>query len=137
MCIPIGAGHDIEPEHWERMDSLNKKIHEALSLGYQGYLDFSNKKKDPRNKVKEFSAFNHGDAQYLLEFNDQLLFLCTLHRLQQLNPEAVLARLHSIFARCCCFDLLLVSGCCALMIATAPDRLNIKQANRKYLQLIF
>ena len=109
MCIPIGAGHDIEPEHWERMDSLNKKIHEALSLGYQGYLDFSNKKKDPRNKVKEFSAFNHGDAQYLLEFNDQLLFLCTLHRLQQLNPEAVLARLHSIFSRCCRFDLLLAS----------------------------
>ena len=109
MCIPIGAGHDIEPEHWERMDSLNKKIHEALSLGYQGYLDFSNKKKDPRNKVKEFSAFNHGDAQYLLEFNDQLLFLCTLHRLQQLNPEAVLARLHSTFSRCCRFDLVLAS----------------------------
>jgi len=33
-----------------------------------------------------------------------------LHRLQQLNPEAVLARLHSIFSRCCRFDLLLASS---------------------------
>lgn len=94
---PIGPGCEIEPEHQKRMNSLNKKIHEALSLGYQGYLDFSNKKQDPRNKVKEFSAFDYGDTQYCLEFNDQLLFLCTLHRLQQLNPEAVLARLHGIF----------------------------------------
>jgi hypothetical protein len=106
---PIGPGRDIAHEHEERMDSLNKKIYEALSLGFEGYLDFFNKKQDPRNKVKEFSAFNHGDTQWSLEFNDQLLFLCTLHRLQQLNPEAVLARLHSIFSKCSRFDLLLVS----------------------------
>ena len=109
MCYPSGAGDDIEREHWERMYSLYKKIHEALSLGHQGYLDFHNKKKDPRNKIKEFSAFNCRSAQYLLEFDDQLLFLCTLHRLQQLSPEAVLARLHSIFTRCCRFDLMLAS----------------------------
>lgn len=72
-------------------------------------MDFSNKKQDPRNKVKEFSAFDYGDTQYCLEFNDQLLFLCTLHRLQQLNPEAVLARLHGIFSRCSRFDLVLAS----------------------------
>ncbi len=106
---PIGPGRDIAHEHQERMDSLNKKIHEALSLGFEGYLEFYSKKQDPRNKVKEFSAFDHGDTQYSLEFNDQLLFLCTLHRLQQLNPEAVLARLHSIFSKCSRFDLLLVS----------------------------
>ncbi len=106
---PIGPGREIEPEHQKRMNSLNKKIHEALSLGYQGYLDFSNKKQDPGNKVKEFSAFDYGDTQYCLEFNDQLLFLCTLHRLQQLNPEAVLARLHGIFSRCSRFDLVLAS----------------------------
>ncbi|DBA70690.1 TPA: hypothetical protein ACH3X2_012066 [Trebouxia sp. C0005] len=108
---PIGekAEHGIQHEHSKRMDKLNNKIHEALSLGYQGYLDFSNKKQDPRNKVKEFRAFDHGDIQYCLEFNDQLLFLCTLHRLQQLNPEAVLARLHSIFSKCSRFDLLLAS----------------------------
>ncbi len=112
-CYPrstiLGPGRHIESEHWERMDNLNKKIHEALSLGYEGYLDFFNKKQDPRNKVKEFSAFNLGDIQYILEFNEQLLFLCTLHRLQQLNPEAVLARLHSIFSKCSRFDLLLAS----------------------------
>jgi len=111
QSYPVGTGVscDIEPEHWERLDRLNKKMHEALSLGYQGYLDFFNKKKDPKNKVKEFSVFD-GDVQYHLEFHDQLLFLCTLHRLQQLNPEAVLARLHSIFSRCCRFDLLLASS---------------------------
>ncbi len=32
-----------------------------------------------------------------------------MYRLQQLNPEAVLARLHSIFSRCCRRDLLLAS----------------------------
>ena len=106
---PVSPGCDIEAKHWQRLDSLNKKIHEALSLGYQGYLDFSNKKQDPRNKVKEFSAFDYGDIQYCLEFHDQLLFLCTLHRLPQLDPEAVLARLHSIFSRCSRFDLLLAS----------------------------
>ncbi|DBA73978.1 TPA: hypothetical protein ACH3X1_010805 [Trebouxia sp. C0004] len=108
--IPTGTGNLTEPEPWKRMDSLNKKIHEALSLVYQGYLDFSNKKKDPRNKVKEFSAFNTFQVQYFLVDNDQLLLLCTLHRLQQLNPEAVLARLQSIFSRCCRFDLLLASS---------------------------
>jgi len=35
--------------------------------------------------------------------------VCTLYRLQQLNPEAVLARLHGIFSRCCRYDLLLAS----------------------------
>ncbi len=107
MDSPARAGYDTEL--WERMDHLNKKIHRALSLGHQGYLDFSKKKKDPRNKVKEFSAFDHQPEQYLLHFHDQLLFLCSLYRLQQLNPEAVLARLHSIFSRCCRRDLLLAS----------------------------
>ncbi|KAL0032509.1 hypothetical protein WJX77_004609 [Trebouxia sp. C0004] len=38
--------------------------HELLeALRSQGYLDFSNKKKDPRNKVKEFSAFNTFQVQ--------------------------------------------------------------------------
>ncbi len=108
MYSPIGTERDIESEHWERLDSLNKMIHKALSLGYQGYLEFFNERKDPRNKVMEFSAFD-GGVQYYLDIHDQLLFLCTLHRLQQLNPEAVLARLHSIFSRCCRFDLLLAS----------------------------
>ena len=103
---PTGAGY---PELCEHMDHLNKMIHRALSLGHQGYLDFSKKKKDPRNKVKEFSAFNHYPEQYLLNFHDQLLFLCSLYRLQQLNPEAVLVRLHSIFSRCCRCDLLLAA----------------------------
>ena len=109
MGFPLGGNMYIEPEHSERMDSLYKRIHEALSLGYQGYLDFFDKKQDPRNKVNEFSAFKDGDIQYCLEFNDQLLFLCTLHRLQQLNPEAVLVRLHSIFSKCSRFDLVLAS----------------------------
>ncbi len=109
MRYPTGAGRRTEPEHWKRMDSLNKKIHEALSRGYQGYLNFFDKKKDLRNKVLEFSAFNDGSVPYLLSFIEQLLFLCTLHRLQQLNCEAVLARLHGIFSRCCRFDLLLAS----------------------------
>ena len=107
MHSPARAGYDTKL--WEHMDHLNKKIHRALSLGHQGYLDFSKKKKDPRNKVKEFSAFDHDLEQYLLQFHDQLLFLCSLYRLQQLNPEAVLARLHSIFSRCCRRDLLLTS----------------------------
>ncbi len=108
LHYPDGIGPDIEFEHGERLDRLNDKIHEALSLGYQGYLNFSSKQIDPKNKVKEFSAFD-GDVQYHLEYHDQLLFLCTLHRLQQLNPEAVLARLHGIFSRCCRYDLLLAS----------------------------
>ena len=103
---PIGPKRDIKPEHEECLDSLNKKVHKAFSLGYQGYVNFSNQTKDPKNKGKEFSAFN-GDVQSHSEFHDQLLFLCTMHRLQQLNPEAVLARLHSIFSRCCRFDLML------------------------------
>ncbi|DBA67578.1 TPA: hypothetical protein ACH3X2_001847 [Trebouxia sp. C0005] len=50
---PIGTERDIESKHWVRLDSLNKKIHEALSLGYHGYLDFFGDREDPRNKVKE------------------------------------------------------------------------------------
>ena len=76
MYSPIGTERDIGSEHWERLDSLNKKIHKALSLDCQGYLDFFNERKDPRNKVKEFSAFN-GGVQYYLEYY--------FHRLQQLN----------------------------------------------------
>ena len=106
MYHPIGPKRDIKPEHEERLDSLNKKVHKAFLLGYQGYVNFSNQTKDPKNKGKEFSAFN-GDVQSHSEFHDQLLFLCTLHRLQQLNPEAVLACLHSIFSRCYRFDLML------------------------------
>ncbi|KAA6421329.1 MAG: hypothetical protein FRX49_08608 [Trebouxia sp. A1-2] len=50
---PIGTERDIESKHWVRLDSLNKKIHEALSLGYHGYLDFFGDREDPRNKVKK------------------------------------------------------------------------------------
>jgi len=108
MYDPIGTQRDIESEHWVRLDNLNKKIQKALSLGHQGYLDFFRETEDPSNKVKEFSAFD-GPVQYDLDLHDELLFLCTLHRLKQLKPEAVLARLHSIFSRCCRFDLLLAS----------------------------
>ena len=104
LHYPDDVGPDIEFERAERLDRLNNKMHEALSLGYSGYLYFSNGRKDPKNKVKQFS-----DVHFHLEFRHQLLFLCTLHRLQQLNPEAVLARLHSIFSRCCRFDLMLAS----------------------------
>ena len=109
LHYPDGTGPDIDWPHGDRLDRLNDKIHEALSLGYQGYLDFPpHRKTDPKNMFKEFSAFD-GDVQDRLEYTDQLLFVCTLYRLQQLNPEAVLARLHGIFSRCCRYDLLLAS----------------------------
>ena len=59
----------------------------------------------------EFAAFV-ADGHvwgYSREWHNQLLFLCALHRLQQLPPDAVLARLHSILSRCCRFDLLLLT----------------------------
>ena len=102
LHYPDDVGPDIEFEGGERLDRLNNKMREALSLGYPGYLYFSNGRKDPKNKFKQFSH-----VPFHLEFRLQLLFLCTLHRLQQLNPEAVLARLHSTFSRCCRFDLTL------------------------------
>ena len=129
MCYPTD-GRRTEPEHSKRMDSLNKKLHEALSLGCQGYFIFFDKKKDPRNKVLEFSAFNDGCVPHLLSFNEQLLFLCTLHRLQQLNSEAVLACLHGIFSRCCRFDLLLAS-CVLCLDDTDIVRHPAYQASRQ------
>ncbi len=98
------VGPDIELDRGERLDRLNNKIHEALSLGCQGNPNFCNGRKDPENKGKQCS-----DVNFHLEFCHELLSLCTLYRLQQLNPEAVLARLQSIFSRCCRFDLMLAS----------------------------
>ena len=61
------------------------------------------------NVWKEFIALDDGDVQYHLEFSDQLKFMCTLYRLQQLPPQAVLARFHSMLSKCSRFDLLLLS----------------------------
>lgn len=92
------------------MRQLQHKVVSALSIGFVGCLSFRDKD-HPHNKVAcpEFAPFMTERHQWYRECHNQLLFLCALHRLQQLPPGAVLARLHSIFSKCCRFDLLLLT----------------------------
>ena len=97
--------------HRDRMPELLSMVKCALSLGYYGYSDALRNRKDPHNHYTEIRAlvdlrFNY---HFLFAFHDQLAFVCTLRRLQQLQSQAVLARLHSVFSRCCRYDLLLMT----------------------------
>lgn len=98
---------DPKPKH--RMRQLQNKVASALSIGFEGFLNFYQDLSHPNNMARypEFAAFY--DIFHCREWHNQLLFLCALHRLQQLPPKAVLARLHSIFSRCCRYDLLLLT----------------------------
>ena len=95
------------------MGGLKAAIEQAFVLGWDGYVNFYRKKDDTSNKWQDFLAFinspNVRDVQYSLEFHDQLAFMCVLYRLQQLPPQAVLARMHGILSRCCRWELLLLS----------------------------
>ena len=105
------------------MRQLQHKVVAALSVGFMGFLSLYRDRDHPHNKVAcpgfaPFAADRHLWTS-CREWHNHLLFLCALHRLQQLPPDAVLARLHSIFSRCCRFDLLLLTTrfarahCCA------------------------
>lgn len=92
------------------MQRLLDNIKQAFLIGYDKFLDFHISQKDSVNNVwEEFIALDDDNVQYHLEFTDQLAFMCTLYRLQQLPPQAVLARFHSILSRCSRFELLLLS----------------------------
>ncbi|KAL3154907.1 hypothetical protein ABBQ38_011443 [Trebouxia sp. C0009 RCD-2024] len=93
---------------------LQHKVVSALSIGFVGCLDFCGDMQHPDNKAAfpEFAAFGTCDAPFWAA-NHQLLYLCSLHRLQHFALEAVLARLYSIFSRFCRFDLLLLVHCVA------------------------
>ena len=90
----------------ESMHRLSAEIMCAFSLGHAS--PYKNKYVD--NAWKEFVS---GDpaVHYLLEFNDEWAFICTLYQLQQLPSQAVLARFHGILTRCSTCDLLLLSEC--------------------------
>ena len=91
-----------------RLQQLHNKVLAAFSIGH---VAFSHYDSHPRD-MAEFAAFAKLADPWGM--NDGFLaFFCALHRLQQLPPNAVLARLHSIFSRCCRFDLLLLTNCLA------------------------
>ena len=98
------------PQPIRRMRQLQHKVVSALSIGFVGFLDFDGDKTNPDNKADhdEFASFGGRRVRMSSLYHNQLLFLCSLHRLQQLPPQAVLCRLHGIFSRCCRFDLLLL-----------------------------
>ena len=91
------------------MRRLLDSIQAAFLIGYSKFLNFDHDKDNVNNVWKEFIALHDGDVQYDLEFSDQLMFMCALYRLQQLPPQAVLARFHGILVRCSRFHLLLLS----------------------------
>lgn len=107
------------PQPIRRMRQLQHKVVSALSIGFVGFLDFAGDKTNPDNKAAhhEFASFGTRRVAAGRCQHNQLLFLCSLHRLQQLPPEAVLARLHGIFSRCCRVDLLLLV---TLLASTRP-----------------
>ena len=91
------------------MQRLLDNIKQAFLIGYDKFLDFQISQKDNVNNVwKEFIALDNDNVQYH-PFTDKLAFMCTLYRLQQLPPQAVLARFHRILSRCSRFELLLLS----------------------------
>lgn len=111
------------------LEALNKQIHHALSLRHTGNDDDDDNvvdddddhdRKDPDNKASEFTLFDIHLGLCYTKYVDKLLFICALYRLQQLQPEAVLARLPGIFSRCCRLDLLLVTRVLCLE-ACGPD----------------
>lgn len=97
------------PESIRRMRQLQYKVVLALSIGFVGFWDSAGEQ-TIHNKAGhcEFAAFGALMKPLNRLKNNQLLFLCALHRLQQLPAQAVLARLHGIFSRCCRFDLLML-----------------------------
>ena len=99
------------PELIHRMRQLQHKVVAALSIGFEGFLDRFRDLSHPHNKAcrPEFADLTSHFLFHYREWHNQLLFLCSLHRLQQLPAKAVLTRLHSIFSRCCRYDLLLLS----------------------------
>ena len=61
---------------------------------------------------KSWNEINHKDEEIFARTGllpCQLSFLCILHVLQQMPPEAVLARFHGMLSRCCRYDLLIES----------------------------
>ena len=97
-----------------RLEQLHNKVLAAFSIGHTGFTyrsmfprashpEFTTLASQP-----EFTGFAKG-LDCLKGFHDHLLFFCAMHRLQQLPRDAVLARLHSIFSRCCRCDLLLLT----------------------------
>ena len=121
---------DVQLEH---LEAVNRQIHHALSLSHVGYLDFVGNVEDPDNKANEFRPFklDNDDAQHHLEFVDLLSFICTLYRLQQLHPGAVLARLHGIFSRCCRCDLILATRVLCLDIYNPIMRAEYRASKRE------
>ncbi|KAL3130383.1 hypothetical protein ABBQ38_008208 [Trebouxia sp. C0009 RCD-2024] len=95
-----------------RMRQRQHKVVAALSIGFVECLDVYSNMQHPANKAAhpELAAFA---ACCEKGAHNQLPYLCSLHRLQQFAPEAVLARLHSIFPGCCQFDPLLLVSCLA------------------------
>lgn len=76
------------------MRQLQHKVIAALSIGFVGFMDFRRDRNHPYNKGSHLEFAGFRELHYYREWHNQLLFLCALHRLQQLAPEAVLARLH-------------------------------------------
>ncbi|KAL3148621.1 hypothetical protein ABBQ38_014046 [Trebouxia sp. C0009 RCD-2024] len=108
---PDHISGEVEPNR--RLRQLYDKVVSAFCIGCVGFLDFDGHMGHPHNMASypEFAAF--AALEYPREFHNDLLLFCALHRLQQLPPKAVLVRLHSIFSRCCRYDLLLLTTCFA------------------------
>ena len=113
-------------EHWMR--HLQQGVVSTLSVGFVGLFSFYRDRDHPHNKVAcpDFAAFVADSHMwgYCRQWHNQLLFLCALHRLQQLPSDAVLAQLHSILSRCCwsgsCWLLALLRSTVVLVSPLSP-----------------
>lgn len=88
---------------------LQKRINQAFMLGFEGFLDISHDKEHEHNLWRTFLPLDAMNFTYNLEFRNHLTFPCTLYRLQQLPPHAVLARFLAMLSRCCRLELVLLS----------------------------
>ena len=103
------------------LERLLDNIKQAFLIGCNGFLDFFGRKGDLHNVWKEFIAFDFPEG-HDLQFHDQLAFVCSLYRLQQLPSQAVLARFHSLLSRSCRCDLLLLLQVLQLHTRNIPCR---------------